>query len=84
MYVKIRYNVPYARGKSRNKYNPERTALHEFLASQNENICFEYLNVNEAVNARVAIKKYAAKARKNINITQKGNMVIIQRGDKNE
>lgn len=63
-------------------YTQEQNLLHEFLATDNENICFEYHNTQEAINAVQALKMYAKKARQPLKFAQRGNRVFAERSVK--
>lgn len=79
MFNKKLYNVEYKPRKRRSKYDPERGATHEFLASNHENVCFEYDNEHEAKCARMAIQKYVREARQPLCASQRGNAVVLTR-----
>ena len=79
MFNKKLYNVDFKPRKRRSKYDPEREAMHDFLASNNENVCFEYDSEREADCARAAIYKYAREARQPLCVSQRGNTVVLTR-----
>ena len=64
-------------------YEQEYTLLHEFLASKNENICFEYETRREAVNAAASLTMYIKKAKQPLLIKQRENFVFaVRKADK--
>ena len=79
MFNKKLCNVDFKPRKRRSKYDPEREATHEFLASNNENVCFEYGNEHEARCARIATQKYVREARQPLSVSQRGNTVVLTR-----
>jgi hypothetical protein len=82
MYNKITFNVEYTRRNKRSQYDPEREAMHEFLASDHENMCLEYGTEGKARLACAAIKKYAAHARQPLKAMVRGCNVIVTRTDR--
>ena len=48
MLKSYKYNQPYRKINKKTKYEQERELLHNFLASENQNICLEYESVKEA------------------------------------
>lgn len=66
----------------RSIYDREYELLHEFLATDNENICFEYHDTQEAINAVQALKMYAKKARQPLEFRQRANKVFAERAVK--
>lgn len=73
------YNVDFNPRKRRSKYDPEGEAMHEFLATNHDNMCFEYSNEREANCARMATQKYAREARQPLSISLRGNTIVITR-----
>ena len=63
------------------KYDYERGLLHEFLASENENIRLEYDSPREACNAAAMLKLYVKNARQPLEIKQRGNAVFAFRNE---
>lgn len=61
------------------KCDYERGLLHEYLASENENIRLEYDTPREAVNAAAMLKLYVRNARQPLEIKQRGNAVFAER-----
>ena len=65
-------------------YEQEFELLHGFLATENENICFEYGSTQEAINVRQALMMYTKRVRQPLNILQRGNTVFAIRKDEDK
>lgn len=73
------YNKTYREICRKIKYEQERELLHDFLASENKNMCFEYENPREARNAVQWIRRYSKEAKKGIVAKVRKNFVIVER-----
>lgn len=58
-------------------YEQEMKLTHELLASDDENIEIEYYTVNEARNARTALKRKIAQARQPLEVHQNKKFLYI-------
>ena len=73
------YNKTYREICRKTKYEQERELLHDFLASENENMCLEYENEREVKNAAQWIRQYSKEAKKGIVAKVRENFVIVER-----
>lgn len=71
-----KYNQTMRKINNKSIYEQEFSLLHDFLATDKENIRFEYSNEREAINARQAIFSCAKKARQPITVAQRGKYVF--------
>ena len=77
MFKSITYNVDFRPSRKKSVYSMEYAAMHDFLASDNENMCFEYNNNKEAANAYQAIWTYAKKNRQPLTVSTRQNTIVI-------
>lgn len=76
MFKGFEYNKNYRKIGGRSIYEQEVELLHEFLASEHDNIRFEYTTEREAVNARQSLTVYAKKNKMPLKIMQRENFVF--------
>ena len=76
MFKGFEYNQEYRRIKSKSVYAQEIEILHEFAASDKDNVRLEYTTEQEAVNARQALYNYIKEARKPLKVMQRGKYVF--------
>lgn len=74
-----KFNQYVKKINSKSVYEQEHELLHDFLASENENIYFEYGSTQEAINARAALVVYIKRVRQPLQILQRGNCVFAIR-----
>ena len=77
------FNKNFTPKGGKSVYTQEQNTLHELLASEYENVRFEYRNEQEAINARQAIILYIyIKANKQpLNAFQRKNFVFVVRNE---
>lgn len=81
MLKEIKYNLPRPKGFiRRGVYAQELNLIHDFLASENETMRFEYDSRKSATNARAMLVKYTSN--QPIRIVQVQNFVWIARDEK--
>lgn len=76
MFNEVTFNVPEISIAKRTLYTREYDILHEFLASNNSNVRFDYGTTQRAVFARQAMKEYAKRNRMQIAFSQRGKYVF--------
>lgn len=79
MFKSISYNVNY---KKTSKYDAEKEALHDFNASNNENMRLEYDSSCEAINARNTVARYIKMAKMPLSVTANGKGIVVFRVSK--
>ena len=79
-----KFNQYVRKISSKSIYEQEYELLHDFLASENENICFEYGSTQEAINARAALVVYIKRARQPLQLMQRVNCVFAVRKDEDK
>ena len=87
MFKSYKYNQKFKKRAKKSIYDQEQNLIHDFLASKNENIEFEYTCSKEAVNAAAALKNYTTACRQPLNVMQRANFVYVVKtfteGDEN-
>ena len=79
MFKGHKFNQTCKNIEKKSVYHQERELLHEFLASEHENIMFEYSTSREAVNAAAMLKLYVQNVRQPLDIMQRGSNVFAVR-----
>ena len=80
MLKKYEFNKPI--GGGRLLYSYEHSLLHEFLATDNENMRLEYSDEREALNARQALARYIDSHKQPLNALCRGTFVYVVRKEK--
>lgn len=76
MFKGFEYNKDFRKMANKSVYTQEFDLLHEFLATDNKNIRFEYSTEKEAINARQACATYIKNNNKPLKVMQRGNYVF--------
>ena len=77
MFKSYKYNQKFKKIAKKSIYDQEQNLIHDFLASKNENIEFEYTCAKEAFNARNTLKRYTEACRQPVKVTQRNNYVYV-------
>lgn len=71
-------------GGGRQLYSYEHSLLHEFLATDNENMRLEYSNEKEAYNASQSMKRYIETHRQPLKVAHRKTYLYILRKEVTE
>ena len=77
MFKSYKYNQKFKKRAKKSIYDQEQNLIHDFWASKNENIEFEYTCSREAFNARNALNRYVNACRQPVKVLQRDNFVYV-------
>lgn len=77
MFKSYKYNQKFKNRAKKSIYDQEQNLIHDFLASKNENIEFEYTCSKEAVNASNSLKRYTEACKQPVKVLQRGSFVYV-------